>query len=123
MKSSVLLSEPVASFKRIKNILKQAGFQFTGDVDPGLLEPGPEQELHAAFNALRGLVKGMRERNDYRNALSLIASLRPAVDKFFDKVLVNAPDENVRRNRLTFLANLLTEFSTIADFSEIVTSS
>ncbi len=116
--------EPLAaSFKRIKNILKQAGFQFTGDVDPALLEPGPEQELHAAFHAVRGLVTGMRERNDYRGALALIASLRPAVDKFFDKVLVNAPDENVRRNRLTLLANLLTEFSTIADFSEIVTSS
>ena len=51
-----------------------------------------------------------------------IAALRPAVDLFFDKVLVNAPDD--RRsgsNRLTLLHSLLTEFSTIADFSEIVT--
>ena len=47
--------------------------------------------------------------------------MRPAVDLFFDKVLVNAPDENVRRNRLTLLSRLLTEFSAIADFSEIVT--
>jgi glycyl-tRNA synthetase beta chain len=42
------------------------------------------------------------------------------VDRFFDKVLVNAPDERIRRNRLTLLSNLLTEFSAIADFSEIV---
>ncbi len=50
-----------------------------------------------------------------------IAALRPKVDLFFDKVLVNAKQAEVRRNRLTLLRNLLTEFSTIADFSEIVT--
>jgi glycyl-tRNA synthetase beta subunit len=42
------------------------------------------------------------------------------VDQFFDDVLVMAEDEAVRNNRLTFLAHLLTEFSTIADFAEIV---
>ena len=49
-----------------------------------------------------------------------IASIRPEVDLFFDKVLVNAPDERVRHNRLSLLSSLLSEFSTIADFSEIV---
>jgi glycyl-tRNA synthetase beta chain len=44
------------------------------------------------------------------------------VDLFFDKVLVNAPDPNIRANRLTLLSKLLSEFSTIADFSEIVTA-
>jgi glycyl-tRNA synthetase beta chain len=54
---------------------------------------------------------------------NIISRLRPKVDLFFDKVLVNAPDERVRQNRLTLLATLLREFSTIADFSEIVTTS
>ncbi len=60
--------------------------------------------------------------NDYTTALEAIASLRPHVDRFFDKVLVNAPDPQIRENRLTLLDKLLNEFSTIADFSEIVTS-
>lgn len=116
--------EPLAaSFKRIKNILRQADFQTAGAVDASLLEAGPEQELHIAFEKLRGQVAAHREKRDYRSALAAIASLRPQVDHFFDKVLVNAKDETVRRNRLTLLANLLTEFSSIADFSEIVTSS
>ncbi|HUQ95461.1 MAG TPA: glycine--tRNA ligase subunit beta [Bryobacteraceae bacterium] len=116
--------EPLAaSFKRIKNILKQAGMETAGEVNPALLEQGPEAELHAAFQALRMLVKSSRDRQDYRTALTLIGSLRPPVDLFFDKVLVNAPDEKVRQNRLTLLANMLTGFSSIADFSEIVTSS
>ena len=53
-------------------------------------------------------------------ALAAIASARPAVDKFFDDVLVMAEDEKIRENRLAFLAVLLKEFSTIADFAEIV---
>jgi glycyl-tRNA synthetase beta chain len=58
----------------------------------------------------------------YQPALEAIASMRPQVDSFFDDVLVNAPEEDVRRNRLTLLASLLREFSSIADFSEIVTA-
>ena len=53
--------------------------------------------------------------------LGEIASLRPQVDLFFDKILVNDPDPAIRQNRLALLDSLLTEFSTIADFSEIVT--
>jgi glycyl-tRNA synthetase beta chain len=52
--------------------------------------------------------------------LEIIAELRPTVDKFFDDVLVMAEEEDVRRNRLALLGNLLREFSTIADFSEVV---
>jgi len=112
--------EPLAaSFKRIANILKQAGFQECGEVNTNLLEPGPETDLYEEFRRVRETVASS---GNYRAALEAIASLRPKVDVFFDKVLVNAPDEAVRRNRLTLLSNLLTEFSAIADFSEIVTS-
>jgi glycyl-tRNA synthetase beta chain len=111
--------EPLAaSFKRIQNILRQAQFSGGGSVDPALLEPGPETELH--LEAAR-VSRTLASSPDYRAALEAIASLRPGVDRFFDKVLVNAPDERVRRNRLALLGNLLTEFSAIADFSEIVT--
>lgn len=115
--------EPLAaSFKRIKNILKQAGFEGGGSVQAGLLEAGPEAGLYRAFLSLRDQVAAHRSNKQYRTALALIASLRPQVDRFFDHVLVMAPDERVRTNRLTLLSHLLTEFSLIADFSEIVTS-
>jgi glycyl-tRNA synthetase beta chain len=111
--------EPLAaSFKRIGNILKQAEAGDTGPVKPNLLAPGPEQNLYDAFLRVRDdLAKG----GAYGAKLASIASLRPQVDLFFDKILVNDPDAAVRRNRLALLAGLLTEFSTIADFSEIVT--
>jgi glycyl-tRNA synthetase beta chain len=115
--------EPLAaSFKRIKNILRQAGFAESGTVAEGILEPGPETELFQAFTRLRSRVNRFRKKKQYKAALEAIASLRPQVDLFFDKVLVNAPDPDVRRNRLSLLLELLSEFSAIADFSEIVTS-
>lgn len=111
--------EPLAaSFKRIRNILKQAGFEGGHSVKAELLEAGPERELYEGFERVRGEIKGA----GYLQALQAIAALRPDVDRFFDKVLVNAPDAAIRNNRLTLLHNLLSEFSVIADFSEIVTS-
>jgi glycyl-tRNA synthetase beta chain len=101
--------EPLAaSFKRINNILKQANFD-RGTIDRDLLEPGAEQELYGAYAKLSGSIEN-------------VADLRPFVDRFFDSVMVNAPDEKVRLNRLSLLSDMLQKFSTIADFSEIVTS-
>ncbi len=114
--------EPVAaSFKRIKNILRQAGFEGRGEVDETLLEAGAEWGLYAMLTAFR-MARRLLARRDYVDALECMAPLRPHVDKFFDEVLVNAPDARIRQNRLTLLGNLLSEFSVIADFSEIVTT-
>lgn len=112
--------EPLAaSFKRIRNILKQANFTGAGDpIQPDLFDAGPEYDLYEAFAATRERIRGL----GYQPALEAIATLRPAVDRFFDKVMVNVPDERIRHNRLALLHSLLTEFSTIADFSEIVTN-
>jgi glycyl-tRNA synthetase beta chain len=61
----------------------------------------------------------LKKEKKYRKALEKISDLRPAVDLFFDKVLVMVEDEDVRRNRIALLGMLLKEFSTIADFSEL----
>jgi len=104
--------EPLAaSFKRIKNILRQAAFT-GGSFTPSLLEPGPESELFDEINRSAG-----------QPIETVIGALRPKVDLFFDKVLVNAPDPAVRANRLAMLHGLLEQFRTFADFSEIVTNS
>ena len=111
--------EPLAaSFKRVKNILKQAAITSLPSPDPAKLTPGPETEL---FRASEHAKKQMAIDPTYMGKLAAIASLRPAVDLFFDRILVNDPDPALRENRLSLLFSLLTEFSTIADFSEIVT--
>ena len=60
-------------------------------------------------------------RRSIRRLCRLLSTAREPVDAFFDKVMVMVEDERVRANRLALLQTLLKEFSTIADFSEIVT--
>ena len=103
--------EPLAaSFKRIRNILEQAKFSGNWAIKEGLFIEEPERELYNEYRAIQG-----------QPIEKVISRLRPKVDFFFDKVLVNTPDDRIRQNRLTLLSALLKEFSTIADFSEIVT--
>jgi glycyl-tRNA synthetase beta chain len=105
--------EPLAaSFKRIRNILEQAKFTGDGAVNEELLAEDPERQLFDEYCRIQG-----------QPLERVISRLRPKVDLFFDKVLVNAADARVRHNRLTLLNTLLKQFSTIADFSEIVASS
>jgi glycyl-tRNA synthetase beta chain len=119
------------SFKRIKNILRQA--EEKGIAVPEGSPEGPggwllgnlsraESELytHGAVS-LWAQYDLWRRNGDYRSALSHVASLRPLLTKFFDEVMVMVDDEQVRANRLGILRKIYTSFSTIADFSEIVT--
>jgi glycyl-tRNA synthetase beta chain len=117
-----------AAFKRIKNILRQAaekGFQDQGlgelVLAQDLVEPA-EQQLHNESVKLAPEVEALRASHRYPEALERIATLRPAVDAFFDKVMVMTPEANLRRNRLSLIASVLGNFSRIADFSEIVSS-
>jgi glycyl-tRNA synthetase beta chain len=112
-----------AAFKRIKNILRQAeekGFALGSAKDVKLL---PEaQQLADAASALAPEVAFLRGERAYGEALAQIATLRPVVDAFFDKVMVLDPDEKVRGAHLGLIDGVLRGFSGIADFSEIVTS-
>src|SRR5579885_1025473 len=112
------------AFKRMKNILRQAreaGREAASKVEPSLLQEEPEKELAAQVPATAKRVEALRAEREYEKALLEVARLRPAIDRFFDKVMVMAEDAQVRANRLALLQTLLQEFSTIADFSEIVT--
>jgi glycyl-tRNA synthetase beta chain len=65
-------------------------------------------------------VRSAAQAGLYAEALRLLAGLRPAVDGFFDEVMVNAEDEGLRRNRLNLLHCLRQLFLDVADISELV---
>ena len=112
------------AFKRMKNILRQAaeaGREVGGEVKPAALREEAEKDLAAQVPQTARKVEGLRREQKYEAALLEIAKLRPAVDRFFDKVMVMVEDSALRANRLALLQTLVKEFSTIADFSEIVT--
>jgi glycyl-tRNA synthetase beta chain len=109
------------AFKRIKNILRQAAEKQEADsIDrDALIEPA-ERHLYAEAVRVAPQVEALRAQQDYLEALESIATLRPAIDGFFDQVMVMAPEAHLRRNRLALIASVLSDFSRIADFSEIV---
>ena len=112
------------AFRRTKNILRQAhegGKKIAGQLDPAVLTEDSERALAASVPRIAAKVGPLREQRNYKSALTEISRLRQPIDLFFDKVMVMVDDERVRANRLALLQTLLREFSTIADFSEIVT--
>ena len=115
--------EPLAvSFKRIRKILEKAATS-PGDrqaVKADLFEGEAERALHSSMHAAIPRVNELKRAGKYKEALEVIAALRPDVDRFFDQVMVMAEDAAVRANRLALLGELLREFTTIADFSEMV---
>ncbi|HWF40113.1 MAG TPA: glycine--tRNA ligase subunit beta [Candidatus Acidoferrales bacterium] len=111
-----------ASFKRIRNILQKSagpGDSGRGTVVSELLREPAEMQLQMVAQKIGDEASRFRREKKYKAALERISELRPAVDFFFDKVLVMTEDESVRRNRIALLGGLLKEFSTIADFSEL----
>jgi glycyl-tRNA synthetase beta chain len=114
--------EPLAvSFKRIRKILEKANLP-TGEapaISPDLFEGEAERGLFASIRAAAPRVNQLKREGHFKEALESIASLRPDIDRFFEQVMVMAEDEAVRKNRLALLSELLHEFTTIADFSEM----
>jgi glycyl-tRNA synthetase beta chain len=107
----------VQAFKRIRNIV--------GDATPGapsseLYREEAERVLAADFLQAKRAIEGFSEEKHYREAMETIASIAPSLDRFFVDVLVNCPEEDLRRNRLALLASIQQEFGKLADFSEIV---
>jgi len=138
MAASAETFEPLATtFKRVSNIIRQAGEEAPpGDGAPefsgGLLADEGERALAEAIEGCAGeigkLMFPLRElRRDgegslgraYAGVMEKVTALRPAVDRFFDEVLVMAEDEKLRRNRLALLGRVGALFTPVADFSKI----
>ena len=116
-----------AANKRIANILRKSPGGAAPDdrghahprVDTALLHEPAERALHAGLQQLRDAVLSAIGQRDYDGALDRLAGLRPAVDAFFDQVLVNDPDAALRANRLALLSGLRALFGRIAELSRL----
>jgi glycyl-tRNA synthetase beta chain len=107
----------ILASKRIRNIL---GEEHPPAPSSDLYREEAEKQLAADFLQARPMIEELAGKRRYREALEMIASIAPSLDRFFVEVLVNCPEEDLRRNRLALLASIQKEFSRIADFSEIV---
>jgi glycyl-tRNA synthetase beta chain len=108
-----------AANKRIANILRKSESVALTDVNVELLREPAEVRLFDAMRGLRDAVSAATARREYTAALGQLAQLRPAVDGFFDEVMVNAEDAQLRANRLSLLSQLRGLFGGVADLSRL----
>ncbi|HYN41695.1 MAG TPA: glycine--tRNA ligase subunit beta [Thermoanaerobaculia bacterium] len=108
-----------ASFKRVQNILAQAGAPAGGELDPALMSDDSERQLASDFYQARGILDELIVARRYEEALSVMASLGPCLDRFFTDVMVLVEDEAVRANRLSLLAAMRDQFFRVARLSDI----
>jgi len=113
----------LAAYKRGANILrieeKKDGKSFdAAALNDALLKEQPEKDLAAALAPVAAKVKDLFAREDYTGCMAALSELRAPVDAFFDKIMVNAPEADIRANRLSLLSRLRDTMNTIADFSK-----
>ena len=108
-----------AANKRIANILRKAPDETAQEVDVSRLREAAEVRLYDSMRGLRDSVAAATQRREYTAALGQLAQLRPAVDAFFDQVMVMDEDPLLRANRLGLLAQLQGLFAGVADLSRL----
>jgi glycyl-tRNA synthetase beta chain len=115
----------VQTFKRVANILRKQAQDghLGGDVpdhwDPALLREEPEKALAATLEALLPRLDALWTAGEHKALLDSLREVRPAVDAFFDGVMVMAEDADLRRNRLAMLRALGSRFARLADFAAL----
>ncbi len=107
------------AFKRVANIQGKGEGVAGGRVDETLLREEAERRLLEALAQAEGQVSALRTERSYEDILLLVASLKPAVDRFFDEVLVMAEEEALRTNRLRLVKRVADLFADVADFRKI----
>ncbi|MEK1850403.1 MAG: glycine--tRNA ligase subunit beta [Phyllobacterium sp.] len=113
----------LAGTKRAANILsaeEKKGTVISDTVDPALFSLAEEKQLHAAVNQAENEAAQAIQNEDFSGAMIALSALREPVDSFFEKVLVNDENPDIRANRLALLSRIRTATNTVADFSKIV---
>jgi len=108
-----------AANKRVGNILKKSEVKINGTVDLSLLKEPAEILLHQTLSAISPKADAAFEQQDYTASLQLLAALKSPVDDFFDNVMVNVDDVNLRNNRLALLSQLQQAMNRVADISKL----
>lgn len=117
-RTGAIFASLVTTFKRVANIVRQANAT-TGDVNPALFDDNAENALHRAILDAKNAYQSAFDAKDYESALTCLETLRAPADAFFEAVLVNCDDPNVRQNRLNLLATAEALFANYCDVRKL----
>jgi glycyl-tRNA synthetase beta chain len=107
-------------FKRMNNIIGQAKKQnisISGVIDEGLLAEDVEKTLYAIVKKAKAEIESYVSANEYESVFGKVSEIAPAIDSFFEKVMVMSEDEAVKLNRVSLLSCIKNIFAGFVDFS------
>ena len=110
-------AELITAFERASNLAEKGRGQ---EVAPDLFTDSSEKKLYQKYQNLAAEITGLIKRKDYLTALKKVATLKPAIDNFFNSVMVMSDNEEIKENRLELLNAVSSLLTKIADLTEIV---
>ena len=109
----------ISSYKRASNILDKAGKGITGRPDAVLFRKEEEKILHEKINEIRKAFTVKDDNKDYESLLIKLSDTKESTDNFFDNVVVNDENQDIKNNRLELLKMLCNTFDNFIDFSKL----
>ena len=109
----------ISSYKRAANILDKAGKGITGRPDAVLFRKNEEKILHDKINEIRKAFTVKDDNKDYESLLIRLSETKEFTDNFFDNVVVNDENQDIKNNRLELLKMLCNTFDNFIDFSKL----
>ena len=109
----------ISSYKRASNILDKAGTEVTGRPDAVLFRKDEEKKLHEKINEIRKAFTVKDDNKDYESLLIKLSDTKETTDNFFDNVVVNDENQNIKKNRLELLKMFCNTFDNFIDFSKL----
>ena len=109
----------ISSYKRASNILDKAGKGITGRPDAVLFRKEEEKVLHEKINEIRKAFTVKDENKDYESLLIKLSDTKESTDNFFDNVVVNDENHDIKNNRLELLKMFCNTFDNFIDFSKL----
>ena len=109
----------ISSYKRASNILDKAGKEITGRPDAVLFRKDEEKILHEKINEIRKAFTVKDDNKDYEDLLIKLSDTKESTDNFFDNVVVNDENQDIKNNRLELLKMFCNTFDNFIDFSKL----
>ena len=109
----------ISSYKRASNILDKAEKRVTGRPDAVLFRKEEEKALHNKINEIRKAFTVKDENKDYESLLIKLSDTKETTDNFFDNVVVNDENQDIKNNRLELLKMFCNTFDNFVDFSKL----
>ena len=121
--SKNICKDIIGTYKRASNIieqeLKDKQEDISGSPESFLFKKNEEKNLHDKINEIRRYFSSTKKNESYEETLKILAEAKPTTDNFFDNVIINDENSDIKKNRLELLQMFCKTYNNFIDFSKV----